>query len=241
MKILVTPFKRRHARTATFSSSNPASGHHPPRPHWRHLDTPGHSRVIWVSLFWGHCFSHGSWCTQGSFSTLQESISQSCLSSGSSVVGLIATSSKRSYSISHTFLSWKFLLYTQYKHLYTAATWTLLSCGSTLYLRCLQHSRQYFICSPNTVTQAMCDKNWGKMKSTGNIALTWREHLWVIWKTAQSFTEVVPLVLNLDICRRNPQMEVHVYNGQVPLCYFELISVNISYFIEIISMCLFSH
>ena len=113
--------------------------------------------------------------------------------------------------------------------------------GKILYLRCLQRSGQYFICSANTVTQAMGDKNWGKMKSAGNVALTWRVHLWVIWKTVQSFTEVVPLVLNIDICWRNPQMEVHVYNGQVPLCYLKLISVNISYFIEIISMYLFSH
>ena len=129
MKTLVTSFKRHHARTAAFSSSNPAAGHHPPRLHWRHLDTPGHSRVIWVSLFWGHCFSPWVLVRTRFFSALQESISQSCVSSGSSVVGLIATSSKRSYSISHTFHSWKFLLYAQYKQLYTAATWTLLSCG----------------------------------------------------------------------------------------------------------------
>ena len=37
--------------------------------------------------------------TQGSVCALQESISQSCVSSGSSVVGLMATSSKRAYAI----------------------------------------------------------------------------------------------------------------------------------------------
>ena len=37
--------------------------------------------------------------TQGSICALQESISQSCASSGSSVVGLKATSSKRAYAI----------------------------------------------------------------------------------------------------------------------------------------------
>ena len=41
----------------------------------------------------------GSWCVQGSIYTLQESISQSCVSSGSSMVGLMVTSSKRAYAI----------------------------------------------------------------------------------------------------------------------------------------------
>ena len=42
--------------------------------------------------------SPGSWCTRFCCA-LQESISQSYVSSGSSVVGLMATSSKRSYAI----------------------------------------------------------------------------------------------------------------------------------------------
>ena len=41
----------------------------------------------------------GSWCTQGSVCALQEPISQSCVSSGSPMVGLVATSSKRAYAI----------------------------------------------------------------------------------------------------------------------------------------------
>ena len=41
------------------------------------------------------CGVPGFWCTQGSVYALQESTSQSCVSSGSSVVGLMATSSKR--------------------------------------------------------------------------------------------------------------------------------------------------
>ena len=44
-------------------------------------------------------FSPGSWCTQGSVCARQESVSQSCRSSGSSVVGLMATSSKTAYAI----------------------------------------------------------------------------------------------------------------------------------------------
>ena len=43
--------------------------------------------------------SLGSWCTQVSVYALQESISQSCVSSGSCIVGLMVTSSKRAYAI----------------------------------------------------------------------------------------------------------------------------------------------
>ena len=66
---------------------------------WRLLDTHGQ---VWVSLLWGHCsflLDFVSWCTQSSVCVLQESISQSCVSAGSSMVGLMATSSKRTYSI----------------------------------------------------------------------------------------------------------------------------------------------
>ena len=73
---------------------SPAADHHHPCLCWRLLDTP---RQVWVSLFWDHCsFSlDPSWCTQDSVCALQESISQACVGSGSSVVGLTATSSKR--------------------------------------------------------------------------------------------------------------------------------------------------
>ena len=43
--------------------------------------------------------SPGSWCTQVAVCTLQESISQSCVNSGSSMVELMVTSSKRAYAI----------------------------------------------------------------------------------------------------------------------------------------------
>ena len=78
-------------------ASNSAAGHHQPTPP---LETPGHS---WVSLgqylVGSLLLSPGSWCTQASLCALQESISQSYVSSGSSMVGLIATSSKRAYAI----------------------------------------------------------------------------------------------------------------------------------------------
>ena len=97
MKIMATSFKRSHACTATLSAPNPAAGHHRPTPL---LETPGHSQAsLGQSLVGSLLLSPGSWCTQGSVCALQESISQSCVSSGSSMVGLMATSSKRAYAI----------------------------------------------------------------------------------------------------------------------------------------------
>ena len=92
MKIMVSFFKRSHACTATLSASNPAAGHHQPTPL---LETPGHSQAsLGESLVGSLLLSPGSWCAQGSVSARQESISQSCVSSGSSVVGLMVNSSK---------------------------------------------------------------------------------------------------------------------------------------------------
>ena len=88
--------KRSHARTATLSAPNPVAGHHRPTPL---PETPGHPQAIWGSLLWGHCSFLLGPGAQGSVCALQESISQSCVSSGSSIVGLIATSSKRAYPV----------------------------------------------------------------------------------------------------------------------------------------------
>ena len=96
MKIMVTSFKRSHAYSAVFSAPDPAAGHHQPSPP---PGTPGHSQASWVSLLWGHCSfllgpgAHKVVCA------LQESISQSYVHSGSSLVGLMAISSKRAYAI----------------------------------------------------------------------------------------------------------------------------------------------
>ena len=58
--------------------------------HQRLLDSHGQ---VWVSLLWGHCpFLLGPGCA------LQESVSQSCVSSGGSMVELMATSSRRAYA-----------------------------------------------------------------------------------------------------------------------------------------------
>ena len=94
MKILVTS-KRSQACTATLSTPNPAAGHHDPRLCQRLLDT---HRQVWVSLLWGPCSSLLGPGAQGPVCALQESTSQSCANSGSSVVGLMVTS-KRAYAM----------------------------------------------------------------------------------------------------------------------------------------------
>ena len=97
MKIMATSFKRSYVCATTLSAPNPAAGHHQPMPL---LETPGHSQAsLGQSLVGSLLLSLGSWCTQSSVCALQESVSQSCVSSGSSVVGLMATSSKRAYAI----------------------------------------------------------------------------------------------------------------------------------------------
>ena len=97
MKIMVTSFRRSHAGTAALSAPSPAAGHRQPTPP---LETPGHSLAsLEQSLVGSLLLSFVSWCTQGFVCALKESVSQSCVNSGFSVVGLMATSSKRTYAI----------------------------------------------------------------------------------------------------------------------------------------------
>ena len=97
MKIMVTSFKRSHASTATLSAPSLAAGHcwlTPP------LETPRHSWAsLGQSLVGSLLLSPGSWWAQGSVCALKSLFPQSCVSSGSSIVGLMATSSKRAYAI----------------------------------------------------------------------------------------------------------------------------------------------
>ena len=51
-KIMLTSFKRSHARTAALSAPSLAAGHYQPTPPLRLLDTYGQ---VWVSLLWGYC------------------------------------------------------------------------------------------------------------------------------------------------------------------------------------------
>ena len=97
MKIMATSCKRPQACTAALSTPNPAAGHHLPMPL---PETPGHSRArLGQSLVGSLLLSPGSWCAQGSVCAHQEFVSQSCVSSGSSMVGLMETSFKRVYAI----------------------------------------------------------------------------------------------------------------------------------------------
>ena len=76
---MATSLKRSQACTATLSAPNPAAGHHRPTPL---LETPGHSQAsLGQSLVGSLLLSPGSWCTRFCCA-LQESISQSCASSG---------------------------------------------------------------------------------------------------------------------------------------------------------------
>ena len=92
MKIMANSFKRSHAPTAALSAPKPAAGHCRlmPLP-----ETPGHSWTsLGQSLVGSLLLSPGSWCAQGSVCALQGSVSQFCVSSGCSLVGLMVTSSK---------------------------------------------------------------------------------------------------------------------------------------------------
>ena len=96
MKIMVTSLKRSHACTATVHAPNPVAGNHQPTPL---PETPKFPQASLGQSPVGSLFlSPGSWCTRFCYA-LQESISQSYVSSDRSIVGLIVTSSKRTYAI----------------------------------------------------------------------------------------------------------------------------------------------
>ena len=98
VKIMVTSFKRSHEPTATLSAPNPASDHHQPMPT---LETPGHSWAsLSQSLVGSLLLSPGSQWKHKVLLVLSKSLFPlSCVSSGSSMVDLMATSSRRAYSI----------------------------------------------------------------------------------------------------------------------------------------------
>ena len=98
MKIMATSLKRSHECTATLSVSNPAAGHRRPTPP---PETPGHLQASLGQSFVGSLLlTPGSWYTQGFVCALQESVfPQSWVSSGSSMVGLLATPFKKTYTI----------------------------------------------------------------------------------------------------------------------------------------------
>ena len=84
MKIMVSSFKRSHA---CMLHSVPQSCSRPPLIHSFTGDSWTLTSKLWVSLPWDHCSLLLGPCAQGSVCSLQESFSQSCVSSGSSMVG----------------------------------------------------------------------------------------------------------------------------------------------------------
>ena len=76
---------------------DPEAGHHQPM---LLPEPPGHSQAsLGHSLVGLLLLTLGFWCAQVSVCALQESVSQSCVSSGGSMVQLLVTSSKRAYAI----------------------------------------------------------------------------------------------------------------------------------------------
>ena len=100
MKIMATSFKRSHACTATLTAPTLQQATSDPCICWRLLDTP---EKVWVSLFWGHCsFLLGPGAHQFLFVPSKSLFPQSCVNSGSSMVGLVVTSSERACAITRS-------------------------------------------------------------------------------------------------------------------------------------------
>ena len=97
MKIMATSFKRSQACTATLSSPNAKAGHHWPMPllethglSWASLDQSVVAPFSWILV---HTRLHVS---------SKSLFPQSCVSSGGSMMGLMATSSKGVYAITRS-------------------------------------------------------------------------------------------------------------------------------------------
>ena len=87
MKIMTTSFQRFCACIAVLWSPDPAPGHCWPTPL---LDI---HRQVWISLLWDHCpFLLGPSAHKVLFVPTKSQFPQACLSSGSSMVGLMVTS-----------------------------------------------------------------------------------------------------------------------------------------------------
>ena len=69
-----------------------------PCPYGRPLLTRNYTGDTQTQFRLSLCGVSGSWCAQGFICSLQESVSPVCVSSGGSMVGLKATSSKRAYA-----------------------------------------------------------------------------------------------------------------------------------------------
>ena len=86
--------------TAVLSAPNPEAGHHQPTPL---METPGYSQASLGHLLWSHCsFIQGPGAYKVLLVPSKSLFPQSCISSGSSMIRLMATSSKRAYAISRS-------------------------------------------------------------------------------------------------------------------------------------------
>ena len=92
MKIIATSFKMFHAHPSALSIPNHAAGHCQPTP------PPEPHRQVWVSVLWRHC-SFLLDAHKILFVPSKSLFCQSCVISGGSIVGLMATSSKMAYAI----------------------------------------------------------------------------------------------------------------------------------------------
>ena len=96
MKIMVTSFKRSQARTAALRAPSLQQATTDPHLRRRLLDTHGR---VWVSLLWDHCsFLLGPGVHTVVFVCSMTLSPQSCVSSGGSMLGLMVTSSRRTYA-----------------------------------------------------------------------------------------------------------------------------------------------
>ena len=97
MKVVVTSFKRSSARSAALSVPDPTAATADPCLCQRLLDTRGQ---VWGSFLLGHCsFVLGPGAHKVLFVPSKSLFPQLCVSSGSFIVGLMVTSSKKAYAI----------------------------------------------------------------------------------------------------------------------------------------------
>ena len=93
MKIMGNSFKRSHTHTAKLSAPTLQQVTTDPHLCRRLLDTHG-------QVLWGHCsFLLGPGVHKFLFVPSKSLSAQSCVSSGGSMVGLMATSSKKAYAV----------------------------------------------------------------------------------------------------------------------------------------------
>ena len=97
MKIIATSFKMFPAHIAVLSTPTLQQATADPHLQQSLLDT---HRQVWVSLLWCHCsFLLGPGAHKILFVPSKSLFHQSCVISGGSMVGLMATSSKMAYAI----------------------------------------------------------------------------------------------------------------------------------------------